>query len=372
MRHVSELVHALKAGVKPETDSVKWAQSIDGRLRKRLAACELVQPENEELKRERSRLLGPFIDRYIEERTDAKPSTITNFKHARQWLVKFFGEDKHLTMITQADCDRLSRFLHEGDKLAPSTVEKILKRAKTMFRHAVRDRLLEENPFGDLKIGSTVNRERDAFISIGLAEKILDACPDHDWKAIFALARFGGMRTPSEILNLQWEDIDWDQGRIRVDSPKTGVRYCPLFSELRIVLSAAYQDGSSQTSKVVAHYSGSEKNLRTRLIRIIENAGLKPWPKLFVNLRASRRTELQELFPDHVINSWLGHSSKIAEKHYLQVMPEHWEKAIGGNTGGNICANPQQSTGVLAHKKTGNLPPDGDGFPVILSLAPPT
>ena len=52
-------------------------------------------------------------------------------------------------------------------------------------------------------------------------------------------------------------------------------------------------------------------------------------------------------------------------------MPEHWEKAIGGNTGGNICANPQQSTGVLAHKKTGNLPPEGDGFPVIWSLAPP-
>ena len=55
-----------------------------------------------------------------------------------------------------------------------------------------------------------------------------------------------------------------------------------------------------------------------------------------MNLRATRRTELQELFPDHVVNSWMGHSSRVAEKHYLQVTPDHWSKAIGGNAGGNI------------------------------------
>lgn len=71
-----------------------------------------------------------------------------------------------------------------------------------------------------------------------------------------------------------------------------------------------------------------------------------------MNLRASCRTDLQERFPDHVINTWLGHSSRIAERHYLQTTDAHWERATteepvatasGGNTGGNISANPEES-----------------------------
>ncbi|WP_218922343.1 tyrosine-type recombinase/integrase [Fuerstiella marisgermanici] len=367
LRHVSELVHALKAGVRPEADSVKWAQSLDGRLRSRLAACGLVHSEDTHRKQEQCRLLGPFIDRYIEERTDAKPSTITNYKHAKRWLVQFFGKDKLLIDVTPADCDRLQRFLTDGDRLAASTAEKILKRAKTMFRHAVRDRLLEENPFADLKIGSTVNRDRDAYISRPLAAAVMKACPDDNWRVIFALARFGGMRTPSEVLNLAWEDVDWKQLRLRIDSPKTGFRTCPLFPELLPLLKAAWKANGGHSRWVVNEYRSSEKNLRTRMRRIIEDAGLEAWPKLFVNLRASRRTELQEEFPDHVVNSWLGHSSRIAEKHYLQVTPDHWEKAIGGN----ICANPQASTPLLAHKKQEIRRPEGDRFPVISRLAPP-
>lgn len=32
--------------------------------------------------------------------------------------------------------------------------------------------------------------------------------------------------------------------------------------------------------------------------------------------------------PDHVINSWLGQSSRVAESHYLTVHQEHWDKAL--------------------------------------------
>ncbi len=34
------------------------------------------------------------------------------------------------------------------------------------------------------------------------------------------------------------------------------------------------------------------------------------------------------MFPDHVVNKWLGHSGKVAEKHYLQVTDVHWNKAL--------------------------------------------
>lgn len=69
-------------------------------------------------------------------------------------------------------------------------------------------------------------------------------------------------------------------------------------------------------------------NLRTHLLRLIERAGLKPWPRLFHNLRSSRQTELEETFPTHVVCAWLGNSPQIANRHYLQVTDEHFMRAM--------------------------------------------
>lgn len=61
--------------------------------------------------------------------------------------------------------------------------------------------------------------------------------------------------------------------------------------------------------------------------RIIERAGVVPWPKVFHNLRASRQTELAERYPIHVVCAWLGNSEPIAKEHYLQVTEAHCEEA---------------------------------------------
>ncbi len=39
---------------------------------------------------------------------------------------------------------------------------------------------------------------------------------------MFALARDGELRTPSESLNLELYDIDWERDRFKVRSSKTG------------------------------------------------------------------------------------------------------------------------------------------------------
>jgi hypothetical protein len=76
--------------------------------------------------------------------------------------------------------------------------------------------------------------------------------------------------------------------------------------------------------------SGRHKNinLRTQLLRIIEKAGLTPWPKLFQNLRASRATELAKEHPGHVAAEWLGHSTKVAANHYWQTTYEDFARAL--------------------------------------------
>ena len=32
--------------------------------------------------------------------------------------------------------------------------------------------------------------------------------------------------------------------------------------------------------------------------------------------------------PSHVIDAWLGHSTKVAERHYLLVTDDHWQRAV--------------------------------------------
>lgn len=99
---------------------------------------------------------------------------------------------------------------------------------------------------------------------------------------------------------------------------------------------------------------------------------------------AQGRTDLQERFPDHVVNTWLGQSSRVAERHYLQTTEAHWERAItepanpiplpptvGGNAGGNIPANLPESDAPLNEKIPGNLTAEGSRFPGIRISVPP-
>src|SRR6516165_5471070 len=149
------------------------------------------------------------------------------------------------------------------------------------------------------------------------AYKLLDTCPDAEWRLLFALSRFGGLRCPSETLALTWPDVDWERSRFRVDSPKTGVRWVPIFPELRPYLDEAFELAAEGAVFLITRYRDVNANMRTQLQRIIRRAGLESWPKLFHNLRATRETELAEAYPIHVVCAWIGHAAAIAQKHYL-------------------------------------------------------
>ena len=175
--------------------------------------------------------------------------------------------------------------------------------------------LLVRNPFAELKGTVGSNRERDYFVDRATAVKVLDACPDAEWQLLFALSRFAGLRCPSEHLALRWGDVNWEAGRITVPSPKTAhhgdakaSRVIPLWPELRQYLLAVWNEATSaegfdpKTNRlseqpVITRYRDANANLRTQFERIIKRAGLKAWPKLFQNLRASRATELASEFP---------------------------------------------------------------------------
>ena len=331
-RYCDDLSGAKGAGVQASTEAMKWANEVEGKIREKLVEWGLADPISPKLMTDEGRLLGPFVDAYIESRTDWAPNTVANAKQVTRLLKQNFGERKPLKAITAADAERWQRWLVSDQKLAEATVSKHVKRAKTMFANAVRDRLLAESPFAGLKAGSESNPERQRFIKADVITKVIDACPDADWRLIFTLCRYAGLRCPTEVLGLRWSDVNWEAGKLRIDSVKTGLRFCPLFPEIREALGESRELAPDGAMHCITRYRCDESNLRTQAHRIIERAGHEPWPKLFVNLRSTRRTELQESFPSHVVNAWLGHSEKVAERHYLQVTDEHWGRAVESGT----------------------------------------
>ena len=185
---------------------------------------------------------------------------------------------------------------------------------------------------------------------------VLAACPDAQWRLIFALSRYGGLRCPSEHLALRWSDVDWQNSRIVVHSSKTEhhergeSRVTPIFPELLPYLRDVFEQAEEGCEYVITRYRETNVNLRTQLLKIIKRAGLTPWPKLFQNLRATRQTELCERWPEHVVCAWIGNSKPVAREHYLRVTEKDFEEAA--KPGGHATQNPTQQNAELPRSKS--------------------
>ena len=127
--------------------------------------------------------------------------------------------------------------------------------------------------------------------------------------------------------------------QVTITSPKTkrhkggDKRLVPIFPEILPFLQEAWEAAPEGAVWVFPSVRSGAKNLRTWLERAILKTGRKPWPRLWVNFRASRATELADQYPSHVAAAWLGHTETIADAHYRQVTAEHFSRATTEATG---------------------------------------
>jgi len=179
---------------------------------------------------------------------------------------------------------------------------------------------------------------------------------------LLVMARYLGVRVPSEIVPLKWTDVDWENSRIVITSPKTKrhkdgeKRVCPIFPEVLPALREAWEAAPEGAVWIFPSVRHQGKNLRTWLERAIIRAGRQPWPRLWQNMRATRATELADQFPSHVASAWLEHSEQIADRHYRQTTGTHYARAIAQPTGAmpgqseKLAQNPAQSPHVSARQ----------------------
>lgn len=325
---VESLIAAQSSGHLDE-DVTKWLGKLKDKMYERLVAVGLARP------RVAAKAgVGAFIDAYIAGRLDLKPRTVTNLKQLRKWVVDYFGETRDIRTIGPGDAEDFRQHMIKGG-LGDNTIRRKIGRARQLFRDAIRRGVVRgANPFEGMAAAVRADKSRQFYVTREAVGKVLDQCPDAQWRLLVSLSRYGGLRCPSEHLALRWGDIDWERNRIRVPSPKTEhhegkeCRYIPLFPELRKPLLETFGETPEGSEWVITRYRDSSTNLRTHFTRLIRKAGLEPWPKLWHNLRSSRQTELAERYPIHVVCAWLGNSRAVAQEHYLQVTDAHFEQAV--------------------------------------------
>jgi integrase len=365
---VEHLTAAASAGVSIDGETARWLASIGDDLHAKLASAGLVAPR--QAVKAADVTLAQWLEDYRKHRADVSGGTSTNYGIIANRLLAFFPPETSLRAITEGDADRWLVWLKQ--EYAGPTVSKSVKVARQFWAQAIRDGLAVNNPFAHLRAPSEVNTARAFFVDPATFELVLAACPDHEWRLLLTLARYGGLRTPSEPLALTWADINWERQRFRVIAPKTehqdgGERWVPLFPELLPYLEEAFERAAPGTVHVVTRWRDAAQNLRTGLLRILRRAGVKPWPRLYQNLRSSRETELAERFPIHVVAEWLGNSPKTALTHYTQVTQDHFRKAVSGEA----AQNPAQQGAVLPRIDPQSNETGNQQGPILQPLAIP-
>ena len=338
-KHVEHLLEVNEKGEPPSIATTKWLQQLGDKLHQRLAKNGLVG--SRETKAAERMTLSKWLDTYIEERKDVKHSTFETYEKARDCLIAHFGKTKLLRDIRPHEANRWRIWLatsgNRRDKtrttMADATVRRRTGAAKQFFTEAVSRGLVASNPFEKLTSHVDGNDKRQFFVPADWIERCIDVAPDVEWRTIIALARFGGLRCPSEVFRLKWEDVNLPEGTMVVHASKTehhkdgGIRICPIFPELRPYLERAWDYAPDKAVYVCGRYGGTSINPRTTFEKVIKRAGLKPWPRLFQNLRATRETELLQKWPVADVVSWIGNSEVVAMKHYAMATDDSFKRA---------------------------------------------
>ncbi|MDX1964373.1 MAG: phage integrase SAM-like domain-containing protein [Pirellulales bacterium] len=269
-----------------------------------------------------------------------KDSTRRRWQLSVNSLIQFLG-DRPIESITPRDAAEYgvwlrspqSRKSKHGENaadtgLAENTARKRIGDCKQIFADAVELGLIPKSHFAKMtgKVKSNLNRY--FFVTREMYEKCLSACRTQEWRVIIAMGRYAPVRGASELCEMTWGDVFWDQNRLRIRTPKTE-RYAgkeekivPLWPEVRRELEAYFEEPGKPAKRphekiFVQHLrQGKDTNLAEPFRDIVIRAGLTPWPNIFKNLRDSRCNELRQILPETLAAAISGHDVQTARDHY--------------------------------------------------------
>ncbi len=336
----------LKRGDELDARLQGWLDEIPDSMYSKLAKWGIVKA------RVKAGTLAELIEIFVtgEQSRGMKPNTLRNREQVGKQLISFFGKNRPVDSIREKDAREFYEARQRID--APGTWGRNIKTVKQFFRYAVKSEWIKKNPFNELKGANVANTSRFYRVTNEMFVQILAHCRNSQERLFLVLARYGGLRIPSELQFMEWGDFHVAEGFFVVKTPKKekkinqdrgyftdyATRRVPLFPEIEEAFQEYFEDFPEGGPKLLFsedprlpvpfRVAVTSQGLTSRLKKVVRRAGLKLWEKPFQNLRSTRETELAEQgWPIQDVTSWLGNTPNVAAKHYLQTSPALFKQA---------------------------------------------
>lgn len=129
-------------------------------------------------------------------------------------IKEFFGASKDVTKIKQTDIEEFRTFLRDKKKLTATTINKYVCVLSKAYNLAIQNDLVVKNPCCNIK-KLKENNEILRYLTIEEEKRLYSVLPPHI-EPIITCALQTGLRR-SNILNLRWEQIDFDFRVIEIE-----------------------------------------------------------------------------------------------------------------------------------------------------------
>ena len=277
-------------------------------------------------------------------------------------IVEYHG-NKRIDLISVGEAEGLRLYLAEcrtGGRgtLAVATINKTISIARRCFKFAVTAKHLTDNPYQDVIAGSTSNPDSYCEVSDVVWQSVVDLIPNdtqegRELRLVMALARWGGLRIPSESRDLKFSDFHFkDNGNgsfVVPVSGKTGLRGVPVFPQLVPYYKDIRAVAPAEQVYLFERYRHCT-NPGELVKKIMKRAGMKPWVKFMHN---QRRTFINDLltsgWSEHDITAVCGNTPDVREVFYYFKLSKDKLAAMGGAG---------ESSG--AHPSAPPFPPESD------------
>ncbi|WP_243313868.1 tyrosine-type recombinase/integrase [Fundidesulfovibrio agrisoli] len=228
--------------------------------------------------------------------------------------------------VAELTFEHLLTFAGEFSGRAQSTRNRYMDYINAIFNFGVAHKLITENPMANWK--KTREAKRDVQLTVEDLGRIIQQADPHLAWALEVSFNLGVRTGESELLALQWRQVDFDRSEIKVYAPKTKTwRIIPINPEFLERLRA--KNAASVSSSIVEYKGKPVKSLRRSFRGACDKARID-YPVRFYDVRhLFCSTMLSKGAGLPAVSELMGHGNIKITNSYVHTQQIEKTRAVG-------------------------------------------
>ena len=284
---------------------------------------------NFDLLKKHAPAFGEWSEKYLD--TVQHANTRRRYASSRANLISFFGESAKLSHVSVGRIEEFKRARREAG-IKAATANRDLRFLAQILKQAERERYIRRSPFDLAKcfLNESKERRRPKILTDEEQGRLL-AVASPRIRTLTVLGVETGMRT-GEMQNLRWEDVDFLQGRIKVEKSKTqaGIRVLGMTAFCKSELLRWRNLVGEESEWVFPSFSNRRHKLqggRKAWASALKKAGIAFFPMYYLRHAFATRMTAEGVSPITIAQT-LGHNSTQIVPRYAQVLDQNRIDAI--------------------------------------------